>query len=513
VSVSRTLNSTRNIITGIGGQILTLILGFLTRTVFINELGIEYLGINGLFSNIIIMLSLADLGINSAIIFSMYEPIAKNDTKKINILMNFYKKAYIIIGILVFIIGISIIPFLEYIVNDIQNVDNLNIIYFLFVIHSSASYFVSYRLSILIAHQKTYIISLVGYLFTVAYSLLQIMVLVIFSNYILILIINTVLMVLQNNYLSRLAKKYFPYITKKENSKLNKVERNSLFNNIYSLFLYRVSGTVITGTDNIVISSFLGITWVGLYANYFLVTNTISSFLYTIFNSISASVGNLNKTESPEKKYQIYNVINFLNYWLYGICTICLWILINPFIELWLGPKFILEKSAVFAIVLNFYTAGMQNANTIYRDATGLFAFGKYRPIFAALINIIFSIILVQKVGIAGVFYGTVISRLCTYFWFDPYIVHKIIFNKSVLKYFTEYALRAVIIILLSFLMHLIYSYFKIDNLFSFILIVVTIFVIPNVLFLILFHRTKEFKYLYHTIRNLYRKKVKIIIN
>ena len=158
-----------------------------------------------------------------------------------------------------------------------------------------------------------------------------------------------------------------------------------------------------------------------------------------LFYSITASVGNLNVKENEDKKYFIFRVLNFVNFWIYGFCTVCLWNLINPFITLWLSENYVFNKYIIFAIILNFFTAGMQNASTTFRETTGLFKKGKYRPIIAAVINIVVSIILAKQIGIAGVFFGTVISRLCTYIWYDPYVIFKFVFKKSVKLYFVRY--------------------------------------------------------------------------
>ena len=231
----------------------------------------------------------------------------------------------------------------------------------------------------------------------------------------------------------------YPYLKGNSEEKLSPSERKHFFKNLYSLFLYKISGVVIHGTDNIVISLFIGIKWVGIYSNYLLIISTITTLVSYIFYSITASVGNLIVSENNEKKYFVFRVIHFANFWVFGFCVVCLWNLLNPFISIWLGEKYLFNVFVVFSILLNFYTAGMQNASTTFRETTGLFSKGKYRPIFAAMINIVASIFLTHFIGIAGVFLGTVISRLLTYFWFDPYVIFKFEFRKSVKEYFIRY--------------------------------------------------------------------------
>lgn len=233
-----------------------------------------------------------------------------------------------------------------------------------------------------------------------------------------------------------------------------------------------------------------------MYSNYLLILNTLNTLLGYFFYSITASVGNLNVKEDAEKKYFIFRVINFANFWIYGFCTVCLWNLMDPFITLWLGENYVFDKYIVFAIILNFFTAGMQNAATTFRETTGLFKKGKYRPIIAAVINIIFSIILAKHIGIAGVFFGTIISRLCTYFWYDPYIIYNLVFKKSVKLYFARYGLFILLVLVAVIITDILGNIFNNSMVINMVIRSVLCLVIPNVIFLLAFRKTREFEYL-----------------
>ncbi|PFE56421.1 sugar translocase, partial [Bacillus cereus] len=263
---------------------------------------------------------------------------------------------------------------------------------------------------------------------------------------------------------------------------------------------------VINGTDNIVISKFVGIIWVGMYSNYLLILNTLNTLLGYFFYSITASVGNLNVKEDAEKKHFIFRVINFANFWIYGFCTVCLWNLMNPFITLWLGENYVFNKYIIFAIILNFFTAGMQNAATTFRETTGLFKKGKYRPIIAAVINIVVSIILAKHIGIAGVFFGTIISRLCTYFWYDPYIIYNLVFKKSVKLYFARYGLFIVLVLVAVIITDILGNIFNNSMVINMVIRSVLCLVIPNVIFLLVFRKTKEFEYLINVFKTFTNK-------
>jgi O-antigen/teichoic acid export membrane protein len=490
-------NSIKNILFGLSGQIISTIMGFVVRTLFIYTLGIEYLGVDGLFTSILLMLSLANLGFDTAMIYSLYKPLANKNIREIQALMHLYQKAYRIIGIVVLAIGLSLLPLLPFLMNGSTEIDHIEWIYLLFLIQSVSSYYFVHKQSIIVADQKNYIINKIHTVFIIISSLVMILLLIWIGNYIIVLCSQVIFRILENVYIAHISNKLYPYLREKPKSSLSIKEKKHFFGNLYSLLLYKLSGVVINGTDNIILAMFVGVASVGMYSNYLLIISTITTLLSYLFHSITASVGNLNVTESPEKKFFIFKVLTLANFWIYGFCTICLWNLFNPFIEIWLGSKYTFSNFIVFAIVLNFFTTGMQSATTIYRDTTGLFKIGKYRPVYAAIINIVVSVFLVGKIGIAGVFIGTVISRLCTYFWFDPYVIYKHVFHKPVYKYFVNYFSFTFLVFVIAEVSNMVFSNIFVNKpLYTLILNFIQSLVIPNVVFYIFFRRTEEFLYL-----------------
>jgi O-antigen/teichoic acid export membrane protein len=502
----RIQNSLKNIIFGLSSQTISAIMGFIVRTVFISTLGVEYLGVNGLFTNILTLLSLANLGFDSAIIYSLYKPLAEGDQRKIQGLMNLYGKAYRLIGIIILIIGLTLLPFLPYLMNGETTIHQIHVIYILFLLNSVFSYYYVYKQSIIMADQQNHIISKIHTMFTLIFNVVQILLLVSTKNYIAVLSVQIAVGVMKNIYITHKANQLYPYIKEKNNVKLTKEERQSFFKNLYSLMLYKISGVVINGTDNIVISIFIGIYWVGIYSNYYLIIATLNTFLSYIFYSLTASVGNLIVKENAEKKYFIFRVIQFSSLWVYGFCSVCLWNLMNPMILLWLGEQYVMNKFIVFAILLNFYTTGMQNASTTFRETTGLFRKGTYRPVYAAVINIVVSITLAQTIGIAGVFLGTVISRLCTYFWYDPYIIFKYVFQKPIMNYFIRYIWFGFIVSVTAVISWIFVSMVNSNGLFDLLTRGIVCLFIPNALFFILFRKLEEFVYLFNIARSFTNK-------
>lgn len=501
---SRTENSIINSAMSIVTQVLTVVLNFAVKTVFIKMLNDEYLGVNGLFTNIITMLSLADLGIGIAIPYSLYKPLANKDEHKINVLMNFYKKVYTIIGIAVLLIGLSLTPFLGLIIKDIpKNVPHLSLIYILFVIHSASSYFFVYKKFLIDSDQKGYITSRIIFTFSTLLSIIQIILLVTTKNYILFLLSSIILVIIQNIYISSKANKLYPFIKNKTDEKLEKEDMEGIKKNVSSLFIYKVGTVIMNGTDNIIISKFIGLIIVGFYSNYVLIINSVTTVLNQIFNAITSSIGNLVVTTNKKRSKEVYDNLNFANFWLYALFGVCIIVLINPFINVWIGKKYVMGFSIVFLLVLNFYVLGMQSVTNSFRNAYGLFWIAKYRPIIMVIINIVISVVLVQFIGIEGVLIGTLISRLVTTAWLDPYIVHKYGFEISPKSYYIDYLKYLVIFIAISIILNYFVSMIAINNIFILILIAILVVIIVNVILVLLFFKTSEFNYFYDKIKKI----------
>lgn len=506
---SRTKNSIRNSTTSVVTQVLTVCINFLVKTVFIHTLGSEYLGINGLFSNIITMLSLADLGIGVAIPYSLYKPLAEHDTKKINVLMKFYAKVYNIIGTVVLLIGLSLIPFLGFMIKEMPDIPNLNLIYALFVIHSASSYFFVYKRFLIESDQKGYITSKIIFIFSTILSIIQILLLLLFHNFVFYLASSIVIVVIQNIYISHQAKKMYPFLSKKRVEKLPKEDVKEITKNVSALFIYRIGTVVTNGTDNIVISKFLGLIVVGIYSNYLMIINSVNMILNQVFNAITSSIGNLVVTTNGKRSANVYEKLNLLNFWLYSLCGICLLVLFNPFIQLWIGGKYLLDTTVVFLLALNFYITGMQQVTASFRNAYGLFWMAKYRPIIMIVINILVSIILVQFMGIGGVVIGTIVSRVLTTAWMDPYIVYRYGFHKAPYRYYIKYFIWLIIFLVTAFFTNFVVGLLPSGSIIWFLLKTIVCLFLVNIVFYLLFHNTGDFQYFYKKLINILRSKIR----
>ena len=508
---SRTRNSVINSLTSVTTQILTVVMNFVVKIVFTRTISMEYLGVNGLFANIITMLSLADLGIGTAIPYSLYKPLAEGDHHKVKVLMKFYSKVYNVIGVVVLLIGLGLIPFLPYLIKGGEGVPDLNLIYALFVIHSASSYFFVYKRFLIDSDQKGYITARITFIFSFVLSLVQIGILYLWHNFILYLVSSIVFVVLQNIYISHKATKLYPYIKEKTDEKLEKEDVKEITKNVGSLFIYKVGSVVTNGTDNMIISKFLGLIPVGIYSNYVLVTKSLNNVVSQLFTAITSSIGNLVVTTNKKHSRNVFERLLFLNFWFYAFFSIALMILINPFIDLFFGSKFVLSETIVIVLVVDFYLNGMQSVSTSFLNAYGLFYEGRFRPIFMIIVNIIVSLLLVHPFGIAGVLLGTIISRITTICWMDPRIVYKYGFKdeKAVWKYYIQYVGYFCLFLILGLSLYWLFHKIMIDHILMWIIMGILVSVIINLLFLLLFFKTKYFQYFYDKIKQLISSKIR----
>ncbi|WP_035416123.1 lipopolysaccharide biosynthesis protein [Bacillus sp. MB2021] len=503
---SRTKSVIKNSVFGIIGQLFNLIINFASRTIFIQLLGAMYLGIHGLFSNIFSILSLFELGIGSAIVYSLYKPLAEKNERKIEALMNLYAKAYKVIGLGILIIGLSILPLLKFIVTDQSNIPQFKLIFILFLTSSAVSYFFAYKRSIFLADQKNYINIINNNIFSLLTKIGQIIVLLLTKDFILYLLVQIIFTFLSNLEISIRANKIYPYLKKSTGAKLTREDMKDIKKNVSAMFLLKIGDVVINGTNNLIISSFIGLVWVGIYSNYVMLINIVQTFIGHIFTSLSASVGNLVSLENKEKALEIFNKIYFINFIIFGFSSICLFNLLNPFITLWIGKEYLLSTGVVFLIILNMYLMGIRNVLWVYINSLGLYFHFRYMPFIECTINLGVSIFLINKIGIAGVFLGTIISTLATYFFAEPYIIYKYYFKIPLYKYFIKYFTYLGMIFVIGLINLYVTSVIVVSNWLGLILKMGVNVSLICFLFSIVFYKTKEFRYFANIVFNYVKK-------
>ena len=494
---SRLGKSLLNLFSGFAYRLIIMLTAFVVRTVFIRCLSDDYLGINGLYGNILSMLSLAELGFGTAMVYSMYLPLANNDHSKLAQLTQLYKKVYRIIGVVVLLIGLALVPFLDVLIRNKPDVEGLTFYYLLFLGDSVASYwFFAYRNSILQADQKAYIISGVQGVFNLIKSLTQIVILLLFRNYTLYLLTQIGCTLLQNCALAVITQRHYP-VFRRRVAPLPEEEQNRIFQDVGALALSKISFVMLNSTDSLIISAFVGLEWVGLLSNFSMIVEAITGVLSQIIGAISASMGNFFAKEDSESSYKLFRHVDFMNFWLYGFCAIALLILLNPFVKLWLGTEYTLSWFIVSALVGRFFVAGIMNMFSTFRSSLGLFVQGKYRPLAAAGMNIVLSVALSKYWGAAGVLLATVITRLCINLWHSPLVIHRDGFERSVKPYYLVWFWRLLILVGTACLLIIISDYVFINGVtyVNFALMVGFVAVIPNLIFLLCFYRSEDCRY------------------
>lgn len=495
---SRLKNSALNFASGFLGRVLTILLNFVVRTIFIYCLNEAYLSVNGLYSNILTVLSLAELGFGSAMVYRMYAPVAVKDYQKTAALLQFYKKIYIIIGVVIFLLGLCVIPFMDYIIKDKPDISGLTLYYILFLVNTSISYwFSSYKASVLYADQKEYIKTNVQNTMAILQSGLQIVLLLLFRKYLLYLLIQLVGNIFLNLYVAHLVDKRYPEIQTYQGASLSAEERMQIRKDTEALVLSRFGHVALNGTDNIIISAVVGVLWVGRLSNYTLICDSVTSVLCQITAAITGSLGNFFATEDKHAGYALFKKVEFLNFWLYGFSFIALVTLLDPFVQIWAGDRFVLGLPISIVIAINFFVAGYMNTLWVFRSTLGLFKQGKFRPILVAILNIVLSIVLGRLWGVFGVLFATFLSRAAISLWYDPLILHRYGFEVSCKPFFARYfrrvlLLTAVLIAMLT-IRHVVLS--SATTVLSFAVMTMVTAIVPNAIFWLAYRRCEEYAY------------------
>lgn len=493
---SRTRNFLRNTVVGMITQLFSLILSFVSRTVFIQILSNDYLSINGLFYNILSTLSFVELGFGTALIYMMYKPVVDNDKEKIKMIMHYYKKVYYVIGVIIFVLGLCVIPFMDFIIKDPPQIhENLNLIYILFLLSTCIGYFYSHKTAIINAYQKNYIISLYNQIFKWVQLVFQIIFLLLTKNYIIYLVIHIICTLLNNISISIKANKLFPFIKEKNVKEIPKEDKKKINNKVKSLIFYRLNPSILNGSDNLIISAFIGVSYIGIYSNYYLITNYLSMFINQITGALESSIGNLNANASKAKKEDIFYKVLFLCFFIYGMVCILLMALMNDFIHIWLGDEFLFNNFIVFTILFYIYMNGVNFTCYSFRTTSGLFEKAKLVPLFEVILNIVISIVLAKIIGVAGVFLGTSIAKFLTFFWTDPKLLYANLFEKkNIKKYFYKYFKYLFITLSVGGLVFYLSSLVEVSNYLTWFLKALVLGLITLLIFVALCFKTNEFR-------------------
>ncbi|MFD0588420.1 lipopolysaccharide biosynthesis protein [Paenibacillus sp. GCM10027627] len=491
----RIKNTLLNVSAGLLNQLIITVLSFVSRTVFINSLGVDYLGVNALFTSLLAMLTLTEAGIGSSIVYNLYKPVAERNRLKVLALMKLYRNTYRIIFIVVMALGLAALPFLDLIAGE-AGVEHLEWVYLLFLANTAVPYLFVYKHSYLNVNQKNYIVTLAYSLASILSTSVRIAILFYTENYLLYLLVDTVITIATSIVLARMVDRKYPYLRFGAADTLDTETKASFIKNMKAIFLQNVGAYFIFGVESILISTFISITAVGIYANYKMLIDISRTFLNQVFSSMYHSVGNLVAKESKDKIFQVYKVMLLLNFWLYSLLAIGMYLLIQPLISVWLGPKFLMEQWILVVLIAMFYERGMRNTITTVKTTAGIFHEDRYAPIFQAVLNLALSYFFLQSYGLIGVFMGGFASALAVPFWTTPMLVYKKVFHKPLRLYYMTYFLYGLAGLAALFASRALIGLLPGTSFLTLAAQGVMVVLTVNTIYLLLFFRTSEFAYL-----------------
>lgn len=511
---SRKISVIKNVASQMTAALVQTALGFVVRKLFIVYLTTELLGLNGLMTSIIGMLSIAELGVGEAINYSLYKPLANGDTDRVNAIMKLYKKLYVAIAAVIVVLGVALLPFLHFFIDPetTQPMTYIYKIYGLFLFDTFLSYCLAYSRNIITADQKDYIVTNADTISQIVTTVLQMAVLVFTESYVLYLIVKTVITFARNLILHLVSRKMHPYIKEKKAQKLPKEYIKELKHNVKALFITKISYFIVSGTDNMLLSSFVSLTSVAIYANYITILNLLNKTFNTVFDKAKAGVGNFIALGEEGKLYSLFKNTFFINFLLTSYTTIGLFVVCNEIITAWLGSEFIWPMAIVALLAFNNYSRFILQACECFRGAVGLYSprpFVKYAALLEGILNLVFSLtfIFTFQDKVFGVFLGTSLSTTVSTA-IVPWIVYKFLFKRSLKEfyaiYFKYFAVTLVTLIICSVTANLLYTANHLINIFIGIVVCTAV---TAVIYILLFRKTEEFKYLFSLVGGIVKRK------
>lgn len=492
MKIERTKNTVRNILTGSVSRIIGIILPFFSRTVILYVMGTQYLGLNSLFTSILSFLSLTELGIGAAMVYSMYKPIAQNDSETIRALLNTYRRLYRIIGTVVLLLGLGIMPFLDTIIKDELPPDvNVHLLYLIYLFNAVLSYWLfAYKNALLQAHQRNDVNNNIASILNPISYIVMLGCLFLTKNYYLYSIWLPVFTVVTNIIRSTYVNRHFPQYTPSGN--ITPELKKSITKKVAALIGTKLNTVVLHAADNIVMSAYLGLTVIAMYGNYYYIMSSIIGFLGIAYSAMTAGLGNSLQTETLDKNYRDFLKLSFMNSWLVGFCTVCLVCLYQPFMKIWCGEELMFPFYVVLQLGLYFFIYQIRKIPVVYKDAAGIWWEDRFRPYVCMVINLVFNILLVHYIGISGIILSTVLSLFVSIPW-ENYTIFRYVFHCSSKEYYKKMFYYALSMLIGGAATYGLCSFFG-DSIGSIFLRLIICLIVPNLCFILMNCRSREFK-------------------
>lgn len=455
---SKTRLAAKGIVTGFINKIVTMFLPFIVRTIMIYTIGVQYIGLNSVFTSILSILSFAELGFGNVMVYSMYKPIADKDNKKLSALLNLYKKLYRIIGTVILAVGLAIMPFIrKFIHGEYPSDVNLYVLYLIFLFNSVISYWLfAYKSSMLSAHQMYYVTNNISTVISIMMNAGEILALLLIRNYYVYVIMIPLATIANNLYVAYITKKMYPDII--PSGTVDKETSDDIRKNVLSGIGHKLGPTATTSIDNLVVSSYAGLVLAGVYNNYNYIITTVTAFVSLVFGNFVAGIGNSLLTESPEKNYEDFKFFTFLNSLLVGWSAVCILCLSQSFMWLWVGrnngEEYMYSMTAVIILVIMYYVQQIRAIVTSYKTAAGMWYADRLKPYVATIANAILDIVLFPIFGVEGILLSTIFARAAIGIPWETNAFFKGYFKQPQIPYYltiVKYALVTVVVGIISY--------------------------------------------------------------
>ena len=503
----RRKNAARNIVFGTVLKVYQVLAPFFLRTAMIYFMGIKYVGLNGLFVSVLQVLNLAELGVGSAMVFSMYKPITENDTETICALLKLYRLYYRIIGTVIAAAGLLITPIVPKLINgNVPEEINVYVLYLLNLGTTVLSYWLfAWKTSIFMAYQRNDIISKITIITSTMQYIAQIIVIWFLGDYYLFVIANLAYQILTNIITAIAADRLYPQY--KPAGILDNEKKTDLNTRIKDLFTAKVGEIIVNSVDTIVISTFLGLTILAVYQNYYYIMASVISFITVIFTSVTAGIGNSLIVESEKKNFSDLKKFTFVICFVSCFCSCCFLCVYQPFMEIWMGMEYMLDYTAVVLFVIYFYTFEINQLLNTYKDAAGIWHKDRFRPLITAGTNLAMNLIMVNFLGIYGVLLSTVISTLVIGM---PWLIHNLfscVFKKELLREYLKMLLYYIAVsVVICFITAFICNFINLGGWLTFIIRLAICIILPNLIFALLNIKNKELRDSISLVKNMIKK-------
>lgn len=496
MKINKTENAVKNIAYGYTNKILVMILAFVTRTIIIKTLCIDYIGLNTLFSSILVILSLAELGFGTAMAYSMYKPIADDNKDAINALLNLYKKIYRIIGLIVLVTGILLMPALPYLISGNYPSDiNIYTLYLVYLINNVVGYFFfAYKQTLLTAHQRNDVLSRIGIITTIFMHVSQIFALLLFKNYYVYAIFIPITTLLTNIIVAVATKKMYPEY--KCRGQVESKVKKEISKQIYALFLHRIGFVIQSSIDSICISTFMGLVLLGKYNNYYYIITAIEAFITIIKQSYVAGIGNSVIIETKDHNKQLFHKFFIALCWIVGWCGVCLTCLYQPFMRIWVKEENMLPFSTVICLVILFIVSQNRGAIGVYKDALGMWYQDKFKPISISIVNLVLTLISAYFGSLNGVILSTVIAFLFVGTPWDIHVFYKYYMKEKPYKYYLKLIYCFIVDAIAIIVTYFACFFIPLIGLAEIVVKLLICLVVPNIIFIVMFCGLSEFKIL-----------------